>query len=114
MIESTAYDLIKEEGVKEGLQQGLQQGIEQGIEQGLQQGIQQGLQRGLEQGLEQGLRQGILDNLEARFGTAPRSVAGFLDNIRNIQHLRTLHRKSSTVPSLKEFEETLAQITQTE
>jgi len=45
MIQSAAYDIIKQEGVKEGIQLGIEQGIEQGRQQGITQGIRQGIQR---------------------------------------------------------------------
>ena len=48
MIESAAYDIIKQEGVHEGIQQGIQQGIEQGIQQGMQQGLLESLMTILE------------------------------------------------------------------
>ena len=38
MIQSYAYDIIKQEGIKEGVQIGVQQGIKEGIQQGVQQG----------------------------------------------------------------------------
>jgi len=81
MVESAAYDLIKQEGKQEGLQQGLQQG----------------------------LRQGILDNLEVRFGRAPQSIIVTLDSVKEVGVLRTLHRRSSTVASLEEFDQILSE-----
>ncbi len=39
MIESAAYQLLKQDGIKEGLQEGLQQGLQQGFFQGLSESL---------------------------------------------------------------------------
>ncbi len=44
MIESHAYEIIKNEGIEEGIQQGIQQGVQQGIQQGLRAAIKLGLE----------------------------------------------------------------------
>ena len=45
MIESAAYEIIKQDGFREGMMQGLDQGLQQGLDQGLQQGIRQSIKR---------------------------------------------------------------------
>ena len=97
MIESAAYDLIKQEGLQQGLQEGLQQGL------------QEGLLRGLQQGSLQDARESILDNLEARFGTVPAAAAESVNAIEQLVVLRALRRKSAVVQSLEEFKTALAQ-----
>lgn len=86
MIESSAYDLIKQEGVKEGLQQGLQQG------------------------LEQGLQQAIVDNLETRLGSVPQNTVSAINRIKDITALKSLHKISSTADSLEMFKEALSKV----
>jgi hypothetical protein len=38
MMESVAYDIIKQEGIKEGIQKGINEGIEKGIKKGIKKG----------------------------------------------------------------------------
>ncbi len=54
MIESAAYELIKEEGRAEGRAEGLREGLEKGRAEGLREGILLGLE--LKFGVEEGLR----------------------------------------------------------
>jgi len=89
LIESAAYDIIKQEG--------------------LQQGLQQGLQEGLQQGKIQEAQDAILDNLEARFEVAPESVAAQIRGIEDLRILKALRRSSVKAASLAEFEELLGQ-----
>ena len=91
MIESAAYDLIKEEGIREGLRQGLEKGLEQGLEKGKLQEAQEA----------------VLDILEARFQAVPRSVITAVRRIDELRTLKTLLRKSGVTSSLDEFKEFL-------
>ncbi len=75
MIESAAYDVIKQEGVSEGLQQGK---------------IQEA-------------QEAILDNLEARFEIVPESMAKEVQGIAELGVLKALHRGSVKVATLDEF-----------
>ncbi len=75
MIESAAYDLIKEEGLQQGLQQG----------------------KVLE------AQEAVLDNLEARFEVVPESITKKLQQIKELHVLKTLHRKSISVATIEEF-----------
>ena len=79
MIESAAYDVIKQEGLSEGLQQGLQQGK-----------IQEA-------------QEAILDNLEARFEIVPESIAREVQGIEELGVLKALRRGSIKVATLDEF-----------
>ena len=83
MIESAAYDVIKQEGLSEGLQQGLRQGLQQGK-------IQEAQEAGL-------------DNIEARFEIVPESMAKEVQGIEDLGVLKALHRGSVKVATLDEF-----------
>ena len=89
MIESAAYDLIKQEG--------------------LQQGLQEGLQQGLQEGMLREARDAILDIVEVRFGAVPASIGQILNTIEQLAVLKALHRKSAVVHTLDEFQTVLAQ-----
>jgi len=94
MIESAAYDIIKEEGLKEGREEGLRKGREEG----------------LREGLERGLQEGILEILEIRFNVGPESIVKSVRNIENTDILRILRRNSLKVSNLEEMKILLKQI----
>jgi hypothetical protein len=79
MIESAAYDLIKEEGYKEGMQKGV---VDQS-------------------------RQGVIDALEARFELVPRSIAAIIEEIDEPAVLKVLLKKAVTIDSLDSFRQLL-------
>ena len=83
MIESAAYDVIKQEG--------------------LQQGLSEGLRQGLRQGKIQEAQEAILDNIEARFEIVPESMAKEVQGIDDLGVLKALHRGSVKVATLDEF-----------
>jgi hypothetical protein len=91
MIESAAYDLIR--------QQVWQQEFEEQF--------QQGLQQGRHKGMVQGARESILDNLEVRFGVVPAAIAESVNAIEQLAALRALRRKSAVVQTLDEFKTAL-------
>ncbi len=75
MIESTAYEIIRQEGYQEGVKAGIERGIEQGME--------QGLERSLKHGRQQGMLFAIKTILEPRFeAEGPYELSG----------VKTLHR----------------------
>ena len=82
MIESAAYDIIKEEGLREGR----------------------------EEGLREGLQEGILEILEIRFNVVPESITKNIRSIENTDILRILRRNSLKVSSLEEMKILLKQI----
>ena len=86
MIESAAYDIIKEEGLKEGREKGLQEGR------------------------KEGLQEGILEILEIRFNVVPESITKSIRSIKNTDILRILRRNSLKVSSLEEMKILLKQI----
>ena len=75
MIESAAYDVIKQEGLSEGLQQGK---------------IQEA-------------QEAILDNVEARFEIVPESMAKEVQGIEELGVLKALRRGSVKVATLDQF-----------
>lgn len=79
MIESYAYDIIKEEGLKEGIQIGIQQ------------------ER------LQSKRQAIYNVLEARFELVPTNIMEMINQIDLVQALDELLRKAVTVKDLSTF-----------
>jgi len=99
MIESAAYDLIKNEGLNEGIQIGM----EKGIERGKYEGIQIGIDKGLQQGIITAKQDDILEILEGRYHTVPVSI---LDRIREIKRedaLKQLFRTALKSDSFDEF-----------
>lgn len=80
MIESAAYDIIKDEGWKEGLLRGIEKGIEQGVRQGRQEGILIGE------------RKGLLESakfiLETKFGARGLKFYAHVQGIEDIDGLR--------------------------
>jgi flagellar biosynthesis/type III secretory pathway protein FliH len=85
MIESAAYDIIKQEGLQEGLKQGLKQGLQKGKIQEAQ--------------------EAVLDILEARFDVVLESLVREVRAIEELQVLKALLRSSIKVATLVEFQE---------
>jgi hypothetical protein len=85
----------------------VKRGLQKGIEKGIEKGIAQGIEQGIEQGRLQTLRELILDTLEARFGMKPENIAQLLQNITDVDRLKTLHQRAVTVATLETFEEGL-------
>jgi predicted transposase YdaD len=83
MIESAAYDLIKQEGEQEGEKKGEQKG------------------KILE------AREAVLDILEARFEVVPQSIINKLQDVKHLHVLKTLRRKSVTIGTMEEFKQLL-------
>jgi predicted transposase/invertase (TIGR01784 family) len=76
-------------------------------EHGLEQGLEQGLERGRQEGRQDGLRQGIVEALEIRFGSISEGLRDELAAIRDLEHLRVLHKASIQAASLEEFSKSL-------
>jgi hypothetical protein len=79
MIQSYAYDIIKQEGIKEGVQIGIQQ-----------------------EKLHS-KRESVCTALEARFEAVPTNVLDMVNSIETIPALDELHRKAITVKDLPTF-----------
>ena len=86
MIQSAAYDIIKQEGFEEGVQQGMQQGM------------------------QQSQRKAIREVLEVRLGIVPLSLVKALKTIEDTDILEELHRKALTAETLQAFQDMLTQI----
>ena len=82
MVESVAYELIKEEGLREGM----------------------------ERGMETRLREDVLEVLEVRFGRVPVEVEEQVRRLRGQETLEGLHRKAILVQSLEAFGEVLSSV----
>ncbi len=113
MIESAAYELIKEEGRVEGLREGLEKGRAEGLREGLEkgrapspgQGRAEGLREGLEKGRAEGLREGILLGLELKFGVEE-GLRAFkaVRRIEDVKLLEALYHALRDVDSVEAFE----------
>jgi hypothetical protein len=82
MIQSYAYDIIKQEGIREGIQIGE-------------------LSR---------TRRAICDVLEARFELVPENVLDKINHIETIQSLEELLRKAVKVKDLPTFSQLIEQV----
>ena len=82
MIESAAYDLIKQEG----------------------------LQEGIEEGMLRKSREDVLEVLEARFDFIPKPVRTVISAIDDLDILKALLRKAITVESLDHFRQVMDDI----
>ncbi len=77
MIESVAYDILKQEGYRDGWEKGLERGLERGLEKGIEKGLEKGIEQGIEQGIEKGLERSIRKMMLKGF--KPQEIAEILD-----------------------------------
>ena len=84
MIESAAYEIIKQEGFEEGYNKGLLKGKEEGIREGLLKGIEIGL--------------------EVRFGAEGLTLYPIIKKIKNVDVLEAISEAIKTAKSLEEIE----------
>ncbi len=82
MIQSAAYDIIKQEGFEEGMQQGMRQSQ----------------------------RKAIREVLEARLGIVPLDIIRALKLIEDTEILGELHRKALVVDDLQAFQSIMTQL----
>ena len=94
MIQSAAYEIIKQEGIEEGIQQGIKQGIQQGEHTGE-------LKRS---------RRYIRDILQKRFPQVATSLFEKLEPITSQEILDRLHIEAATAMNLEEFEAVMTQL----
>lgn len=80
MVESFAYELIKEEGLREGLEEGRKEGLREGLLEGIELG------------------------LELKFGVDGLQVMPDVRRIRDVAVLEPLHQALRQVSSVEEFE----------
>ena len=88
MIQSAAYDIIKQEGYEEGKEYGFQQGVQQGLQQGILLEAQDML----------------LEAIEERFEIVPQSITQKIQQINSKKILESLFRIALRVHSLEEFD----------
>lgn len=62
---------------------------------------------GMEKGMEKGFREMVLEALDERFGEVPSFVSNTVDQIENIDVLKSLHRRAIRCISLEEFKQAL-------
>ena len=118
MIESAAYELIKEEGRIEGLREGLEKGLREGLERGRAEGLHEGLEKGraeglregLEKGRAEGLREGILLGLELKFGAEGLRAFKAVRRIEDVKLLEALYHALRDVNSVEAFERLVEQL----
>ena len=80
------------------------------INEGMQRGIQQGMQQGMLQGMQQGMQkitEGIIDILNIKFNSVPAQIITQLNQIKDMDSLMNIHKKSVTANSISEFIEHL-------
>ncbi|MBX7234395.1 MAG: hypothetical protein K1X65_08425 [Caldilineales bacterium] len=103
MIESYAYELIKQEGIQEGMDEGLTRGLKAGRREGLEQGLERGLERGRGTGLREGLLDSISFGLGLRFGTPGDAMLPEISRLPDTEQLRAVAHALWTVETLEEL-----------
>lgn len=99
MIESYAYELIKQEGIQEGMEEGLTRGLKAGRREGLE----QGLERGRGTGLREGLLDSISFGLGLRFGRPGDEMLPEISRLLDTEQLRAVAHALWTVETLEEL-----------
>lgn len=94
MMQSPTYEILMEEIEKESKDKWMQQGLKQGLQQGLQQGMSQLL----------------IETIEVKFGGIPIKLLKQINNIKDPEILRILHRKVIRCDSLEDFENILKEV----
>jgi hypothetical protein len=69
----------------------------------MQQGMQQGVEQGIQRGFMQALRGALIEVLEDRFETVPRTLMKSLGEINDPDVLKSLHKKALRASSSEEF-----------
>jgi RNase P/RNase MRP subunit POP5 len=104
---ASGSDKIREEDIESAVREVLRKNggdimptvAEKWIEQGMQQGVEQGMQRGF----LQALRGALIEVLEDRFETVPRTLMKSLGEINDPDLLKSLHKKALRASSSEEF-----------
>ena len=104
MIESAAYEIIKQEGFKKGYNKGLLKGREEGLREGLLKGREEGIKEALLKGIREGLLKWIELGLEVRFGAEGLALYPEIKKIKNVDVLETISEAIKTAKSLEEIE----------
>lgn len=91
MIESAAYDIIKQEGIQEGIQEGMRKGK----------------MEGLKEGKASGIRESLAILIESQFGEETVRIRERLDSISDSDRLLELFR---VIHQARDADELLARI----
>ena len=92
VIESIAYEIFKEEGIKEGKEEGIKEGIKEGE--------------------LKASKEMLFVALRERFDVISVGLAEKINEIENVTVLKELHRQAMRSESLEAFERTLEKATQ--
>jgi flagellar biosynthesis/type III secretory pathway protein FliH len=87
MIESAAYDIIRQEGIQEGIREGIREGIQEGIQEGIIQGI----------------RESLAVLIESKFESESARIRKRLDAISDTDRLLNLFRLIDRARNADEF-----------
>ena len=68
---------------------------------------QEGRSEGISEGILQGSREGVIEVLEVRFEVLPSDLIEKINQIEDLELLKTLLRQGITIGSLDEFQELL-------
>jgi hypothetical protein len=79
----------------------------------IEEGMVEGIEKGKKEGLSQGMQQMIFETLELRFEIAPISLIEAISNVMNVNTLRILQRYAVQSGSIKDFEEKMKAIVET-
>jgi predicted transposase YdaD len=97
MIESAAYDIIKNEGIQEGMRQGLEEGMQQG----------------LQKGLRKGLADSLITLMRVKFGEKGMVFQARIEAIDIIDHLRSAIETIGRAESLEDVKKFLQNLSST-
>jgi flagellar biosynthesis/type III secretory pathway protein FliH len=97
MIESAAYEIIKQEGFEEGYNKGLLKGKEEGFKEGLQEGIQEGLREAIELGLK------------LKFGVEGLKLLPEIEKVKEVELLKAIKEAIEVATSIEEIKQFLKQ-----
>ncbi len=67
--------------------------------------VQEGIEKGIEKGRLQESQETILENLEIRFGTIPKSLSGAINKIEDLALLKNLRKETLLANSISEFQQ---------
>jgi len=112
-LESQVNAIVREVARRHGLRKLTsleREALERGARQGLEEGLQEGLQKGIQQGFQQGIIKVILLTLRSRFGEVPARLERRLRQVPTVEQLEQLSLLASGVPTLKAFEQALADV----
>jgi|SRR5215831_908440 len=96
------------EGLRRGRQEGRQEGIREGERKGKREGMREGKREGIQEGQLRAARDAIAEILQARFNRVPSGVKNVLKEIDDAKDLKMLLRQAATVPTLRDFQRSLA------